>query len=345
MVIFVRKIFACAVIAASLVFLVALQANAACELPTLRTNERPTVDEGPTKVFASIIVADLLGVDDVNQQLEIDMRVRFTWTDPRLEGLEGCRFNVTEVWFPQALILNSNNLRILRSNARNQVVVGDKGTVHYAQRATGQISSYHNLRAFPFDSHDFLIEFASIEEPADELVFIADLENTWLSDRLNIEGWYVNSITIRSEPEKLRDTGYDVSILKLFISAERNPEYYIYRVLVLLAFVVAMSWTIFWIPPSRFEFQIGLGATSMLTAIAFNLSLASQLPTLGYMTTLDRMLIWSIILVFLSIVQALVSGRMVLKDREELALKLDRVCRYLFPAALFLGWLVFYLAV
>jgi hypothetical protein len=331
--------------AGSLVLLATLQANAACELPPLRTNERPVVDDGPTKVYASVIVADFMDVDDVNQQLDIDMRVRFHWTDPRLEGLEGCRFNVTEVWFPQAIILNSTNLRVQRTNARNQVVIGKDGEVHYAQRATGLISSYHNLRAFPFDSHDFLIEFASIEVPADELVFIPVLEDTWINDRLNIEGWFVNSLTISSKPEELRDTGFEVSVLKLIISADRNPEYYVYRVLSLLAFVVAMSWTIFWIPPSRFEFQIGLGATSMLTAIAFNLSLATQLPTLGYMTTLDRMLIWSIILVFLSIVQALVSGRMVMKDQEELALKLDRVSRYLFPAALFLGWLSFYLAV
>ena len=286
-----------------------------------------------------------MGVDDVNQQLDIDLLLRMEWTDPRLAELEGCRFPVTSVWAPRATLFNSANLRAARRNAQAQVEVGPAGRVVYKNRFTGLISSYHNLRKFPFDQHDFLLEIGSIEVPAEDMVFVPDVDRTWITDRLNVEGWAVNGIGIRSEPQNLKNEGVEVSVLKLTITAKRDAEYYVFRVLAPLFLVVAMSWCIFWIPPDRFEFQIGLGATSMLTAIAFSLSLASQLPTLGYLTVLDKMLIWSIVLVFLSIVQALVSGRMVMKDRAEAARSLDRVCRYLFPAAFFLGWLSFYLAV
>lgn len=316
-------------------------AAAQCTLPSLRTNERPVPEGGgPTKVISSIIVADFLGVDDVNQQLDIDIRIRFSWTDERLMGLEGCRFNVTEVWFPQAILFNSSNLRASRSNARNQVEVRDGGQVVYINRYTGRISSYHNLRKFPFDRHDFHIDFGSIDDPVEDLVFVPDVENTWITDRLNIEGWHVEGLNIQSNPIFDKELGYEISELSLILSAERVPDYYVFRVLLLLAFVVGMSWTIFWVPPERFEFQIGLGATSMLTVIAFNLAIASSLPPLGYMTTLDKMLIWAIILVFLSIVEALIGGLLVQTGRQDDAERLDRASRYVFPALLFVGWLL-----
>ena len=340
-----RKLLARLLFAGGFVLLSALQVLAACDLPPFKSNERPIVDDGPTKVTASIIVGDLMGVDDVNQQLDIDLLMRLEWSDPRLADLEGCRFPVTSVWAPRATLFNSANLRRARVNAQAQVEIGAEGRVVYKNRFTGLISSYHNLRKFPFDRHDFLLEIGSIEIPAEEMVFVPDVERTWITNRLNIEGWSVEGIGIRSEPQVLKNEGVEVSVLKLTISATRDAEYYVFRVLAPLFLVVAMSWCIFWIPPDRFEFQIGLGATSMLTSIAFSLSLASQLPTLGYLTALDKMLIWSIVLVFLSIVQALVSGRMVMKDRAEAARSLDRICRYLFPAAFFLGWLSFYLSV
>lgn len=312
---------------------------AACTLPDLRTNERPVPSGGgPTEILTSFIIADFLGVDDVNQQLDLDMRIKLSWTDPRLIGLEGCRIGISDIWFPRVIIFNSSKLRAARNNALNQAEIGQNGRVTYINRYVGLVSSYHDLRAFPFDAHDFKIRLGSLEESLDELVFVPDDKNSWISDRLNIEGWDVKGLAISAENLKTRESVIDISQLTLTVSAKREPDFYIFRVLLLLVFVVAMSWTIFWVPPSRFEFQIGLGATSMLTTIAFYLSIGSSLPPLGYLTTLDRMLIWSIILVFLSIVEALVAGLMVQGGTEDRAVKLDKVSRFAFPLLLFGGW-------
>lgn len=311
----------------------------ACTLPELRPDERPDPAGVPTLITASFVVADFLGVDDVNQQLDLDMVGYFSWKDKRLAELEGCRFSINEVWFPPIIIFNSSDLRVSRRNAREQIAVGPDSTVTYTNRFTGLISSYHNLRRFPFDKHDFEIRLGSIERGVDVLQFVADSENTWIADdRLNIEGWDVKGVSLSTRTTVLPHHNREVSVMTLIISAARNGEYYVYRVMFLLAFVVAMSWVIFWVPPNRFEFQIGIGATSMLTVIAFNLAIANNLPRLGYLTILDRVLIWSIFLVFLSIVEALVAGLLVLNGREAQALRLDIVSRIGFPLLLFGGW-------
>lgn len=309
-----------------------------CNLSNMRTGIRPKNGNGPTNVNVSFIVADFLGVNDVNQQLDVDMFATFTWVDSRLKDFAGCRFVKTEVWFPRVVLLNSSNLRALNQNALNQVSVGEGGHVFYRQRFTGDISSYHDLRRFPFDSHEFQIDIATPEANAEEVLLIADAQNTWISDVLNIEGWNVQGVEISGKIDTFREVDADVSMITLTIKADRNPDYFLYRVMLLLMFVVFMSWAIFWIPPNRFEFQIGLGATSMLTSIAFNLSVANNLPQLGYLTILDKMLIWSIFLVFLSIAEALTTGLLVIRERESLALSIDRASRLVFPALLFGGW-------
>ncbi len=315
-------------------------ALADCTLPEMRTDQRPDADQGPTEITVSFIVADILGVDDLDQQIEMDFFARMIWEDPRLAGLEGCRFQRALVWVPDLYFYNSSNLRSALVQARDQVVIREDGTVSYRQRFTGNISSYHNLRDFPFDRHQFQIRFGPLNSSTDELVFRIDHEETWISDRLNIEGWTIEGISASTQADPRETDGREVSTGTLLIEAKRNANYYFYRGIVPLAFVVAMSWFIFWVPPSRFEFQIGLGATSMLTTIAFMLAISGALPTLGYLTVLDKMIIWAIFLVFLAMAEALATGLLVLADREPLAARVDRFARIAFPVSLIAGWVL-----
>lgn len=311
----------------------------ACTLPTMRTDVAPIrEDGGPVQVNASFIVLDILGVDDVTQQINVDIGATLAWQDLRLISLEGCRFARSEVWVPDLVLQNSSSLRTARNNARDQVVIGAEGRVSYRQRFFGDISTYHNLRNFPFDTHDFAITFMPVGTGAATLKFVPDQANTWLSDQLNISGWHVNTLSLQEQQAKLRESGHFLSMLTLTISADREVNYYLFRIMLPLFFVVAMSWVIFWVPPNRFEFQIGLGATSMLTVIAFNLAVAGSLPPLGYLTVLDQILIWSIAIVFLAIAEALVTGLYVVNGHEARAHQIDRWARVIFPILLIGGW-------
>lgn len=311
----------------------------ACALPDMRTDTAPAPPGGgPVQVKTAIVVLDVLNVDDVAQQIDVDLGISMIWRDPRLRGLEGCRFAVSQVWHPDTILRNSATVNTARKNAQDQVRVGPDGEVTYRQRVFGDISTYHDLRDFPFDAHQFEISFLPVDQGIGTLEFLPDPANTWMADRLNITGWDVHGLTLDAETVKLREAGEDLSLLTLTISAEREASYYIFRIMLPLLFVVAMSWVIFWVPPRHFEFQIGLGATSMLTVIAFNLSVAGDLPPLGYLTVLDQILIWSIAIVFLAIAEALITGLHVVNGHEARAKRIDRVARVVFPGMLIGGW-------
>lgn len=317
----------------------ALAESKICEKPEMRTGERPSQQEGPTEISASFIIVDVLAVNDVDQKIELDLIATFEWQDTRLTGLQGCQFGVTDVWFPRLSLLDSSALDIERKGIQNRVQIGAGGTVFYRQRYSGTISTYHNLRQFPFDNHVFDIGIVTLGEDTNSIRFIANNDQTTISDKLNVEGWSIQGVELFTENRFLPQVGLDLSVLTLRIKAVRDGDFYIYRVLLPLFLVVAMSWAVFWVPPERFEFQIGLGATSMLTTIAFNLTIGNNLPALGYLTTLDAMIIWAILLVFLSIAEALCAGLWQLRGKSEQARLLDLTSRFAFPLSLIFGWL------
>lgn len=272
----------------------------ACTPPAdLHTDIRPPSDTGPLELKLGIGVADILGVDDVNQQLHLDFFTRMEWVDPRLADYSGCRFQVTEVWFPEIYVLNSSELNSKRRNARDELAVEGGGRVVYVNRFIGQVSSYHNLARFPFDTQVFDIEIAVPDHGAADIVLAPDTAFTWIGQKLNIEGWTFGAAEIDAHTVFVEQLQRELSVLTVHLPAQRNSEYYVYRVLLLLGIVVAMSWVIFWVPPHRYEFQIGIGSTAMLTAIAFNFSIASSLPPVGYLTVMDRLVIWAVLLIFL----------------------------------------------
>jgi gamma-aminobutyric acid receptor subunit beta len=94
-----------------------------------------------------------------------------------------------------------------------------------------------------------------------------------------------------------------------------------------------MSWTVFWIDPAQFGPQIGMSATSMLTLIAFQFAMANILPRLSYYTLLDKFIVGSTIIVFLSLIASVTTSYLVAMQKRETALRIDCLCRLAFPAA------------
>ncbi len=79
----------------------------------------------------------------------------------------------------------------------------------------------------------------------------------------------------------------------------------------------------------------------MLTLIAFQFAMGNMLPRLSYFTIMDRFVTGSTILVFLALIESLTTNYLVTINRENLALKMDRYCCWIFPTI----FLVFVLVV
>ena len=301
-----------------------------CPAPNIRTYVRPNANDQPIKVTVGIRMIDLMEINDIKQTLTGDFAVVLSWVDPRLSQLEGCEVSIDDIWSPGLVFLNSGR----KFTSRPKIVdVGPGGQVTYLQRYSGTFATYHILSDFPFDKQTFRISLLSFEWPEKDVQLVVDEKVTGQRKRLNISDWTIKGVeaTIdrRYNPGSERfNSRYDFDI-----SAERIKAYYLWKIILPLCLIVAMSWCVFWINPAQYGPQIGLSATSMLTLIAFIFATTNMVLKLGYLTLLDRFIVGSTILVFLALVESLTTIYLVSQEKKEIAMRIDRVSRLLFPIA------------
>ena len=299
-----------------------------CTAPNIRPDVRPNAGGQPIRVSVGIHMIDLMGIDDINQTLTGDFGVFLRWVDPRLSQLEGCKMPIDDIWSPELIFTNSGRRFTSRPK---EVNIGPGGQVKYFQRYSGTFATYHNLRNFPFDKQSFRISLLPIQWSEEEVQLVVDEKMTGYENLLNISDWTIEGVeaTIGRRYNKALEIfspRYDFNI-----SAERIKSYYLWKVIMPLFLIVAMSWCVFWINPALYGPQIGLSATSMLTLIAFIFATTNMVPRLGYLTLLDQFIVSSTILVFLALIESLITINLVSKEKTQLAEQIDVISRFVFP--------------
>ena len=98
-----------------------------------------------------------------------------------------------------------------------------------------------------------------------------------------------------------------------------------------LLLIVAMSWIVFWIDPSESGTQVSVAITSMLTLIAYRFAVSSDLPKVSYLTRLDDFIMFSTLLVFVTLIEVVFTTIMAKTGQIEKARVVDRWARWVFP--------------
>jgi hypothetical protein len=92
-----------------------------------------------------------------------------------------------------------------------------------------------------------------------------------------------------------------------------------------------MSWSAFWIDPGFAGAQIGVATSSILSIVAFRFVLVNMLPPLSYMTRMDRFTLGCMILIFLALIETILTSYIFNNNQIGLARKIDRLSRLAFP--------------
>lgn len=300
--------------------------------------QRPGADSGPTKVGVTAWFSDISKIDSAAQSFSASLIFLLRWQDPSLAhpGPEVKTYALDQVWHPRWIIANGGG--DLRNTLPETVDVAPDGGVVYRQRLIGTFNQPLNLRRFPFDSEIFtanLVALGSsprdIELAPDEQSIASGLKGAiGRSQKLTMQDWRVTALDARAAPYSLVPgtelAGYDIAF-----EASRLPQHYLLKVILPLILIVFMSWTVFWIDPTLGSSQISVAVTSMLTLIAYRFAIGADVPKLPYLTRLDAFILLGTILVFLSLIEVMVTTRLALNDRMKTARAIDRHARWVFP--------------
>jgi len=304
---------------------------------------RPEAEAGPTQISMAMWITDISRIDSVAQSFSASVVLYLRWHDPRLAHHEtGVKqYAVANVWTPQWVIVNEASS--LARSLPEIVTVTPDGTVSYHQRLVGSFAQVLDLRHFPFDRDTFRVHLIATGYRPDEIKFVpeesaiaAGIPNgAGMAPEISLQDWRVLSVTARVMPYRSAPK-FEVAGYAYEFTAARRGQHFVIKVIIPLLFIVMMSWAVFWIEPTDAGPRISIAVTAMLTLIAYRFALDSEVPKLPYVTRLDAFVLNSTLLVFLSLIEVLVAYKFGVMEKVPLARKIDRCCRWAFPAVFIL---------
>ena len=161
---------------------------------------------------------------------------------------------------------------------------------------------------------------------------------TEVGTQLGEEEWYVTDFEteIIAEPSS---TGNETSSFIFRFFASRHLSFYIFRIFVPLILIITVAWITFFL--QDYGKRVDATTANLLLFIAFNFTIAGELPRLGYLTYMDSLLVGAFFISVIIVIYNVYLKRQEKYERQTWAQKIDKYMIWLYP----LGYLLAFLAI
>ncbi len=306
-----------------------------CNFTSSVSRTRPS-SEGDelTKVSIGIYLIDILYLDEIRESFETKFFMQLQWQDPRLakkiqkSSISFCNIKMDDIWNPEPYV---NKYRRLSREFDEIASVNSKGTVTYRQVFDAELVSPLDFTKYPFDTQDATITILLLPNQPEKIKFVENQEINKVFDQLSFVGWSVGEVKTRTGlftsklfPKPLPRFTFEVEI-------KRQSKFFVKKAIFPLLILIFAVYLIFWLEPAQLIPRVSLSSIILLSVIAYELNLPSQLPRVPYLTAADTFLIGLILLIVLALTATIVTYKLTREEQKSLALSIDIWLRWLFP--------------
>jgi len=216
---------------------------------------------------------------------------------------EGVLQNPADVFYPD-VIYNDKDLETIKNSIyvyfKKSGNVQDQVNIERIFSNNFIVMNKFNLKSFPFDkqvlSFKIVDNYWGIEE---RIIEPKGYTNLVLKDFLkkdDISGWNKVSASIENfEQKKVAFQGTLWSGLEIKLELERKHGYYLFKVIFPIILILMVCWSVVWVDPKELESRLTITIVCLLSLIAYNFVIDSELPKLEYLTVLDWIVLISYI--------------------------------------------------
>ena len=259
-----------------------------------------------------------------------DYKFRVLYLDPRLKDLGEalslsngffCPFQYEEISHKYRSLefytTSIEDLKVTNDTINFNFVDGDFFIVRLIEKtSTFSTTNALNFSLFPFDSHrldirlyakDMFLNDMVSETQAEvpiQLIMHTDEDMSrdptgWLSSQ--IFGWHIKDYELNYQS--------DEEVVIAEIELERDPFFYIVKIVFPVILVVLISWSVFLMHPRSIEARVNVTIVSLLALIAYNFVIDDALPKVPYLTVLDAIILASYLFSGLATIYSIISYR------------------------------------
>lgn len=307
----------------------------------------PPNPEGPTLVGIGLHVYEITDVDPATNTFTMEGYVDLVWCDPR-ERFDPARAGIDTkiflerdadkelqyIWSPDFYFVNEVEGR----NVENEELIRfADGTVEYREKFGVTLATEFDMTAFPFDSQLLEVEIESFAWSSRHLEFQLDTEVVGFSRDFGIPEWSLIGVEEHLEMKReIRDRDA-FSELVAEITVQRDPGFYVTKIMLPLGIIVAISWSVFWMIGDTLADRMSVSFTGVLTSVAYQFIVSESLPRHVYNTFLDGFVLLSFVMMVLTIGENIAVNALLLGGRPRAARTLDLASRLFFPTTYFGG--------
>jgi hypothetical protein len=304
------------------------------------------VIKGPTLVKIGFKLQQITAVDQRAENFSVAGTLGLQWRDPNLAFSPDTIQNRVKVFTGERFFqfVHDHNIVVPDFTIYNQqgrrwtqnavAVVWPDGKVEYYERFTTTLQAPDfNFRRFPFDKQKF---FLRVDNLWPEWYYsYTPLEGfSQVGQRLGEEEWVIthHKITFDSVVES---SGRPASRFIFAFHAKRHHTYYMFRILLPLIIIIVVSWFSFFL--KDYNKRVDVAGANLLIFIAFNFTIATELPRLGYLTFMDTLLVTTFIITGVVVIISYQLRRMIDSGKQTRVARIDKYIRWLYPVAYIVG--------
>ena len=189
------------------------------------------------------------------------------------------------------------------------------------------------LARYPFDSHDIVISIEDGKLNATYLVHDIDRAGTSIRPNLTIPGWTLSQLTAqigRTQfatafgDTRIRGNREDYSRVDFSVHIERPVVGIVSKTVIPIALILLITFGAFFCQPGDIDARLCLTITALISAVALQITAATELPPTGSLLLLDQIYILSYVTILAVTFCCIAANRLLHAEQLDRAHKVDR---------------------
>ncbi len=195
-------------------------------------------------------------------------------------------------------------------------------------RIQANLSSPVDLKEFPFDSQRMQIILEDKKKTINEVVYAADNSVSGIDESITFTGWNLDAWTsyVREHDYKIYGEKYSQYVFEIDIS--RIVVNSILKTFLPVFFILLVLMFSFLLDPDKVTTRLAMAGSSLVAAVMFHISIANQIPPVGYLTFADKFMVLTYGIILASFIIDVVLLELTEKKKEELVKKIHSRTEY-----------------
>lgn len=299
-------------------------------------------------VFIQVNITKINDIDTVNQRFQAEAIIESKWQDPSVKSVNDV-IDANKIWKPELYIENAIN--DVKEDIRYRIISDDQGAlyVYEIRKVRGLFWEKLELESFPLDVQDLTIVVATKKSGSRINFCLMQPESQECS--MNINNTLDNSMwrlhnVVRTKIGKLNcEFSFgkrEYPLISVTVQALRSPGFFYWNAVLPIFLITLASLGPFVIEYKIPQSRLPSTATMLLTSVSFRWIVGRLLPTVSYLTSLDKYSLISMMLITFMLFYHAIIAAVYHFFPEELVYRIDKLVFIIFLGLIILKQAIFY---